>query len=131
FCAPITRREALPPSGAGPRGNSRAPGGRPDSTVDAQQALPGVRVPPGVSCPGSQGRRPEPATWHERTGDQQTEQQGIFTVRQLSYTFRVRRSSKRAKKRAFPHSLPLQALAIRENKVHVYGNYAVPSSSTS
>jgi predicted RecB family nuclease len=56
---------------------------------------------------------------------------GIFTVRQLSYTFRVRRRNKRAKKQAFPRSFALQALAIRENKIHVHGSYAVPSSPTS
>src|SRR4051794_31922115 len=56
---------------------------------------------------------------------------GIFTVRQLSYTFRVRRRNKRAKRQAFPHSFALQALAIRENKIHVHGSYAVPSSPTS
>jgi hypothetical protein len=56
---------------------------------------------------------------------------GIFTVRQLLYTFRVRRKNKRAKSRAFPRSFALQALAIRENKVHVHGHYAVPSSPTS
>jgi predicted RecB family nuclease len=55
---------------------------------------------------------------------------GIFTVRQLSYTFRVRRKNKRAKSQASPRSFALQALAIRENKVHVHGNYAVPSSPT-
>jgi predicted RecB family nuclease len=55
---------------------------------------------------------------------------GIFTVRQLSYTFRVRRKNRRAKSQAFPHSFALQALAIRENKAHVHGNYAVPSAPT-
>jgi predicted RecB family nuclease len=56
---------------------------------------------------------------------------GIFTVRQLSYTFRVRRRNKRAKSQALPRSFALQALAIRENKVYVHGNLAVPSSPTS
>jgi predicted RecB family nuclease len=56
---------------------------------------------------------------------------GIFTVRQLSYTFRVRRRNKRAKRQAFPRSFALQALAIRENRIHVHGSYAVPSSPTS
>ena len=45
---------------------------------------------------------------------------GIFTVNQLSYTFRARRPAKRQRQR-FPHSYPLQALAMRENKVHVHG----------
>lgn len=56
---------------------------------------------------------------------------GIFTVRQISYTFRVRRTNKRAKSKAFPHSFALQALAIRENKVHVHGAFAFPTSPTS
>jgi predicted RecB family nuclease len=56
---------------------------------------------------------------------------GIFTVRQLSYTFRVRRRNKRAKRQSSPRSFALQALAIRENKIHVHGSYAVPSSPTS
>jgi predicted RecB family nuclease len=55
---------------------------------------------------------------------------GIFTVRQLSYTFRVRRRNKRARNKVSPRSFALQALAIRENKVHVHGGYAVPSSPT-
>ena len=55
---------------------------------------------------------------------------GIFTVRQLSYTFRVRRKNKRWRSQASPHSFALQALAIRENKVHVHGSYAIPSSPT-
>jgi predicted RecB family nuclease len=56
---------------------------------------------------------------------------GIFTVRQLSYTFRVRRRNKRAKRQAFPRSFALQALAIRENRIHVHGSHAVPSSPSS
>ena len=56
---------------------------------------------------------------------------GIFTVRQLSYTFRVPRRNKRARGQAAPRSFALQARAIRENKVHVHGSYAVPSSPTS
>jgi len=47
---------------------------------------------------------------------------GIFTVNQLSYTFRSRRIAKRAKTTSTPHHFALQALAIRENKVFVHGN---------
>jgi predicted RecB family nuclease len=43
---------------------------------------------------------------------------GIFTVRQLSYMYRPRRSRKRGNRPA-RHSLELQALAIRTGKVHV------------
>jgi predicted RecB family nuclease len=46
---------------------------------------------------------------------------GIFTVKQLSYTFRSRRPAKRQTQR-FPHNFALQALALRENKVHVHGD---------
>lgn len=46
---------------------------------------------------------------------------GIFTVNQLSYTFRSKRPAKRQTQR-FPHNFALQALALRENKVHVHGD---------
>ena len=45
---------------------------------------------------------------------------GIFSVKQLSYTFRPRRSSKRQRQQ-FHHNFALQALALREKKVHVLG----------
>ena len=45
---------------------------------------------------------------------------GIFSVKQLSYTFRPRRPAKRQKQQ-FHHNFALQALALRENKVHVLG----------
>ncbi len=47
---------------------------------------------------------------------------GIFTVSQLSYTFRPRRRSKRlaAKPERYHHSL--KALSIREKKIHVVGD---------
>jgi predicted RecB family nuclease len=44
---------------------------------------------------------------------------GIFTVHQLSYTFHPRRHSKRAKATGRSHNLPLQAMAIRDQKVYV------------
>jgi predicted RecB family nuclease len=43
---------------------------------------------------------------------------GIFTVRQLSYIYKPRRSRQKAK-RQVRHSLELQALAIRTGKIHV------------
>jgi predicted RecB family nuclease len=46
---------------------------------------------------------------------------GIFTVTQLSNTFRPRRVPKRAKNPAKPHHFALQALAIRENTVYIHG----------
>ncbi len=47
---------------------------------------------------------------------------GIFTVTQLSYTFRPRRRPRklRDKREKYHHSI--KALAIRENKIHVLGN---------
>jgi len=47
---------------------------------------------------------------------------GIFTITQLSYTFRPRRRPKRlaAKREKYHHSL--KALAIRERKIHIVGN---------
>src|SRR5262249_35601714 len=47
---------------------------------------------------------------------------GIFTVTQLSYTFRPRRRPKWAKSAPRPHSFALQALAIRENRIYVNGS---------
>jgi predicted RecB family nuclease len=54
---------------------------------------------------------------------------GIFTVNQLSYTFRAKRPAKRQKQR-FPHSFALQALALRENTVHVHGDPSLALSPT-
>jgi len=47
---------------------------------------------------------------------------GLFTVTQLSYTFRPRRRTKRlaAKREKYRHSL--KALAIRERKIHIVGS---------
>jgi predicted RecB family nuclease len=55
---------------------------------------------------------------------------GIFTVKQLSYTFRPRRAPKRAKNPAKPRYAALQALAIRENTVYIHGSVALPCSKT-
>ncbi|OGA43038.1 MAG: hypothetical protein A3G24_14775, partial [Betaproteobacteria bacterium RIFCSPLOWO2_12_FULL_62_13] len=51
---------------------------------------------------------------------------GIFTVTQLSYTFRPRRTPKRARNPAKPHHFALQALAIRENTVYIHGTPELP-----
>ena len=53
---------------------------------------------------------------------------GIFTVNQLSYTFRPRKAPKRAKNPAKLHYLALQALSLRENTVYVHGNPQLPMS---
>jgi predicted RecB family nuclease len=55
---------------------------------------------------------------------------GIFTVNQLSYTFHPRRKSKRAKARGYPHSFPLQAMAIRDQKVYVLDFPLLASADT-
>jgi len=60
----------------------------------------------------------------------QLNRKGIFTVNQLSYTFRLRRRPKRAKHSSSPHHLPLRALALRESKVFVHGSPAVTYPGT-
>src|SRR5262249_47282674 len=57
-------------------------------------------------------------------------QKGIFTVNQLSYTFRHRNPSKRAKHPSNPHHFALQALALRTKKVHVHGAPTLPAADT-
>jgi predicted RecB family nuclease len=51
---------------------------------------------------------------------------GIFTVNQLSYIFRPRRTPKRAKNPAKPHYFSLQALAIRERCIYIHGSPILP-----
>jgi len=46
---------------------------------------------------------------------------GIFTVTQLSYTFRARRKPKRLASKPEKYSHALRALAIRENKIYIAG----------
>lgn len=53
---------------------------------------------------------------------------GIFTLTQLSYTFRPRRRRKVPRNYKRPHSVALRALAIREKKVYIYGTPAVPQN---
>jgi len=53
---------------------------------------------------------------------------GIFTVTQLSYTFRPRKTPRRAKNPARPRHPALQALAIREDTVYVHGTPMLPES---
>ena len=47
---------------------------------------------------------------------------GIFTVTQLSHTFRPRRRSKRHRDKREKYHHSLKALAIREKKIHIVGN---------
>ncbi len=55
---------------------------------------------------------------------------GIFTITQLSYTFRPRRRSKRSwdKREKYHHSL--KALAIREKKIHIVGSPEIVINGT-
>jgi predicted RecB family nuclease len=59
------------------------------------------------------------------------QKKGIFTVTQLSYTFRPRRRPKWAKAAPRPHSFALQALALRENKIYINGSPNLKKSSLS
>ena len=55
---------------------------------------------------------------------------GIFTVSQLSYTFRPRRRNKRLKTHLLLHYHALQALAIRERKVYIFQKPDMPHAKT-
>src|SRR3954469_3228614 len=57
---------------------------------------------------------------------QRYHRKGIFTLTQLSCTFRPRKRGKRVKRSGRPRYSALQALAIREKKVHVYGTPDLP-----
>jgi hypothetical protein len=57
---------------------------------------------------------------------QRYHRKGIFTLAQLSCTFRPRKRGKRVKRSGHPRYSALQALAIREKKVHVYGTPDLP-----
>jgi predicted RecB family nuclease len=51
---------------------------------------------------------------------------GIFTLTQLSCTFRARKNGKRVKRADHRRYVALQALAIREKKVHIFGTPDAP-----
>ncbi|MBI4660453.1 MAG: hypothetical protein HY735_16575, partial [Verrucomicrobia bacterium] len=53
---------------------------------------------------------------------QKLRSKGIFTVTQLSYTFRARRRPKRLRERQEKYHHSLKALAIREKKIHIVGS---------
>ncbi len=55
---------------------------------------------------------------------------GIFTVTQLSSTFRPQKRNKRSKQKIKPHNPALQALAIRDKKIYVLGTPELPRTST-
>lgn len=65
-------------------------------------------------------------------GEKEVEQygkRGIFTVTQLSFTFRPPRRTKKQEERKVVHSPALQALSIRERKVHVLGSPSLPGAN--
>jgi predicted RecB family nuclease len=55
---------------------------------------------------------------------------GIFTVTQLSYTFRPRRRPKRLRDKREKYSHSLRALAIRQKKIHIVGSPEVRIEGT-
>jgi predicted RecB family nuclease len=55
---------------------------------------------------------------------------GIFSVTQLSYTFRARRKPKRLASKPDKYSHALRALALREGKIHIAGRPALPLRGT-
>jgi len=60
----------------------------------------------------------------------QLNEKGIFTITQLSYSFKARRRPKRTKKPAPVNLLPLRALALREKKVFVHGDPSLTLANT-
>jgi predicted RecB family nuclease len=52
---------------------------------------------------------------------QKLRSKGIFTVTQLSYTFRPRRRPRRQRDKREKYHHALKALAIREQKIHIVG----------
>ena len=53
---------------------------------------------------------------------QELRSRGIFTVTQLSYTFRPRRRPKKLRNKREKYHHSLKALAIREKKIHIFGS---------
>src|SRR5918999_1192563 len=60
----------------------------------------------------------------------QYRRRGIFPVTQLSCTFRPSKKGKQAKPKRQPHHHALQALAIREKKIHLLGYPELPACAT-
>jgi predicted RecB family nuclease len=54
---------------------------------------------------------------------------GLFTIKQLSYTFRPRRIRKRPSHYTRPHSFELQALALQNRKIYVHETPILPQST--
>jgi predicted RecB family nuclease len=56
---------------------------------------------------------------------------GIFTLHQYSHTFRPRRLPKRVKNPSKPRYFALQARALQDDKVYIYGSPSYPVAETS
>jgi predicted RecB family nuclease len=61
---------------------------------------------------------------------QKLNSKGIFTVTQLSYTFRPRRRPKQQRDKQEKYHQSLKALAIREKKIHIVGNRTLKIEGT-
>ena len=61
---------------------------------------------------------------------QKQHSKGIFSVTQLSYTFRARRKPKRFAAKPEKYSHALRALALREHKIYIAGQPALPLKGT-
>jgi predicted RecB family nuclease len=61
---------------------------------------------------------------------QKLRSKGVFTVTQLSYTFRPRRRPKGLRDKREKHHHSLRALAIREKKIHIVGGPALKVEGT-
>ena len=61
---------------------------------------------------------------------QKLRSKGIFTVTQLSYTFRPRRRAKRLRDKREKYHQSLKALAIREKKIHIVGSQELKIEGT-
>ena len=66
-----------------------------------------------------------------RTRIEEQNRKGIFTLHQYSHTFRSRKSPKRVKHPSKPRYYAIQARALRDNKVYIYGTPALPVAETS
>src|ERR1019366_2940692 len=66
-------------------------------------------------------------TEKERTG---FNSKGIFTVTQLSFTFRPRRRPRGLKDKRERHHYSLRALALRQNKLHILGSPEIKTQGT-
>ena len=67
----------------------------------------------------------------QRRHIEEQNKKGIFTIHQFSYTFRPRRTPKRARHPAKPRYFALQAQALRENRVYIHGTPDLPNANPS